>query len=303
LTTTVGVGTDLAYLAGSYARHLRAEGKSPATITNYIGAIQLLDVYLLDQGMPRAVAHVSREHIELFLADLLTRYKATSAHNRFRGLATFFRWLEAEGEIKTSPMARMKPPALPEEVIPVLTEAQLKRVLATCANGKTFEELRDHAILRAFIDSGCRLGEIAGLRIEDIDLDEGTLLVTGKGNRQRKAAIGPKTVRAIDRYLRVRHRKPEAAGWVWLGLKGQMTVSGLGQLVKRRGKEAGIEGLHPHMFRHVSAHRFLSAGGSEGDAMQLHGWRSHQMVKRYAAATATDRALASHARLALNEDL
>jgi integrase len=79
-----------------------------------------------------------------------------------------------------------------------------------------------------------------------------------------------------------------------------MTRSGIGQMVRLRGKEAGLTlQLHPHMFRHLFAHTWLSQGGNESDLMRLTGWKSRQMLMRYAASTGTERALAAAKRLDL----
>jgi hypothetical protein len=85
-------------------------------------------------------------------------------------------------------------------------------------------------------------------------------------------------------------RDDAASPWLWLGRKGRLTDSGISQMVKQRGEAAGVA-LHPHMLRHYYAHTQLSRGMSEGDLMTLAGWRSREMLSRYAAASRTDRAL------------
>src|SRR5206468_3359968 len=112
------------------------------------------------------------------ITDLLHRYKPLTALNRFRALRVFFRWALDDDEIQANPMDRMKQPAIPEETIPVIADDELTRLLKAC-EGKTFEDRRDAAILRLLIDTGMRREEIAGLSVEDIDMETGVATVMG----------------------------------------------------------------------------------------------------------------------------
>ncbi|HEY3060346.1 MAG TPA: tyrosine-type recombinase/integrase, partial [Chloroflexota bacterium] len=183
---------DIAQLARSFERGLRAANRSPGTIRIYTISVAQLADFLAGHGMPLVVANLTREHIEMWLADVLERRSAGTAETRYRGAKSFFDWLLEEGEIKRSPMVNVKRPQVAEVPPPMLSDDELRRLLATC-EGKGFMERRDLAILRLFLDTGLRRSELAYLRVADVDLDSNVVAVVGKFRRPRVVPFGRKT--------------------------------------------------------------------------------------------------------------
>ena len=150
-----------------------------------------------------------------------------------------------------------------------------------------------------FKATGIRLSELAGIRYDpgdsrcsDIDLWQREITVRGKGGKDRIVRIGHQAARSLDRYLRARSRHAQAwRNQLWLGINNRepLTSAGIYQMIARRGRQCGVA-VHPHRFRHHFSHTWLDRGGPEGDLMELNGWASPQMLRRYGASAHSARA-------------
>jgi integrase len=241
--------------------------------------------------------------VQEWIVWLLGRYSTAYASNQFRALQQFFKWLAAEDEIP-DPMAGLRPPHVPEKPVPVFNGDDLARLGRACAR-RSFGQRRDAAVIAVFRATGMRLSELADIRYDpgdprrsDLDLWHREITVHGKG-RTRAVKIGHDAARSLDRYIRVRARHAQAYRpqlWLGTGNRGPMTASGIYQVIARRGRECGIE-VFPHRFRHHFSHTWLDRGGAEGDLMELNGWTSPQMLRRYGASARSARARRSYDRI------
>jgi site-specific recombinase XerC len=289
--------TDMVDLTPSWGRHLRATGAKPATITVYTRAVHMYAAHALSD------AEVTRSSLVAFLAGLAERSSPSTVRVRFRSLSLFLDWCVAEGELPANPLHGLKPPAAAVPSTPTLTEDELTAMLkATKIERDEFHRRRAEAILRVFLDTGCRLSEVATIDLASVDLKTETLTVTGKGEKVRQVPVGTKCADALDRYLRARRKHPAAADEaLWLGIRGRLGQDGVDRVLRILADRAGVDGFHAHRLRHTFAHRWLRAGGQERGLMIVAGWSSPDMLARYGTSLQVERAHDEARRLGLGE--
>ncbi len=295
---------DIEVWAARWRRELRADGKQARTITDYGRTLDYFDAWLAEEGRSRFVGDLTRADVEDFRDHYLdgtkpdgTPYSRASAKAYTACLRSFFRWLaddlpDPDG-IPTNIAEKVKLPIVKPQVQDVPTDEDVERVFKT-TKGTTFEDLRDRAILGFLITTGTRLSGVAGIKLEDVDLDAHNphCKITLKGGAEHRAYLNRKgpLPRDFDRYLARRAKHPHASSpYLWIGRRGKMGTSGIYQMVQRRAESVGVK-ITVHDFRRYAASTMLNRGARPDDVQNLLGWQDRSMLNHYVAATASDRA-------------
>ena len=186
-----------------------------------------------------------------------------------RGLLDF---LVAQGHLSANVARNVRAPKSARKLPRALDVDQAARLMNIPGDGEL--ALRDRAMLELFYSSGLRLGELVSLDVNDVDLNESTLRVTGKGNKQRQLPIGRHAGRALTAWLHVRSRFADpASSAMFVSRRGsRLAPSSVQQRLRYWAKRLGLDvKVHPHMLRHSFASHLLESSGDLRAVQELLG--------------------------------
>ncbi len=194
------------------------------------------------------------------LRNYLSNYKNNSTagmvtiDNIRRTLSSFFAWLENEDYIVKSPVRRIHKVKATKRVKETLTDENLEKLRDTCTN------VRDLAILELLISTGMRVGELTRLNISDMNFQERSCIVLGKGNSEREVYFSAKSKMYIKKYLEARTDNNEALFVSLIKPYNRLEISGIEIAIRNLGKQANINKVHPHKFRRTMATMAIDKG-------------------------------------------
>ena len=249
-----------------YLAYLRVErGSSARTVEAYARDLRAFSTFLAERGA-KGICDATREDVLAFQESrILAEYAPASVKRGLSVLKGFFRFAVKEGYAKKNPTATMPLPKIPQALPDVLSVDEINRLLDRTLP-TTPAGLRERALLEVLYGCGLRASEACDLDVGNVVLDEGYLLVRGKGSKERISPISGTAADALEMWLcegrpafARRAKRPCAA--VFLNARGQrLSRQTVFTLVRDAGASIGIEDLHPHTLRHSFATHLLEGG-------------------------------------------
>ena len=276
--------------------HLLVErGLSPHTIAAYRRDLSRYVSFLRGRRVRAARAVTDRDvsaHIAAVSASTHgdgRSYRATSVVRALSSIRAFHRFLLREGEVERDPTAGVVRPRLPRRLPRPLSVEDVARLLAQ-PDPSTPQGLRDRAVLETLYGAGLRISELVGTDVDDVDLEEGSVRVFGKGGKERDVPLGRYARDAISAYLvRVRPqiatRRSRSA--LFLNLRGgRLTRQGCAGILAKHASAAKIRSpVSPHVLRHSFATHLLDGGADVRVVQELLGHASVATTQVYTLVT------------------
>lgn len=262
------------------------EGCSPKTIAYYESTLMQMT-----RSIPKPYTQIDSNDLRKYLNTYEIERGAgkVTIDNIRRIMSSFFAWLEDEDYIVKSPVRRIHRVKTATVTKEVLSDEELETLRDSCSVP------RDLAIVDLLASTGMRVGELAGLDISDIDLQERECIVTGKGNKQRPVYFDARTKIHLTAYLNSRNDDNPA---LFISLNGgneRITIGGIQTRLRNLGKSAGIRRVHPHKFRRTLATHAIDKGMPIEQVQKLLGHAKIDTTMHYAMVNQSN-VKASHRR-------
>jgi site-specific recombinase XerD len=243
------------------------------------------------------LSSLTTERVNAYVTDIQSRQELYTDHpsrpsspgslspytvrKEVRILRGFGTWLTREGFL--NPFEDLQVPKVPHRIVDVITAEEKEKILGSI-NPNTDIGARLYSIVWLMMDTGLRIGEVAAIRLPDVDMERQQFKVMGKGQKERLVPFGQKSAQMLMRYIHV-HRPTSARAehdHLFLSLDGlPLTRNALESMIRRLRITSGVKRLHAHLLRHTFVHDFLMAGGDIMDLMDILGHTSLEVTRMY----------------------
>ena len=257
----------------SFISSKQIEGCSDRTIKYYK---EIIDKF--NDSFDKSIKKISTEEIRSYLSNYkeMSTCGSTTIDNIRRVLSSFFSWLEDEDYIIKSPIRRIHRIKTPTTVKEVLTDENLEKLRDECEN------IRDLSLIELLISTGMRVGELVNLNISNLNFEDRSCIVLGKGNKEREVYFDAKTKLHLKEYISKRNDNNDA---LFVSLREphqRLSISGIELIVRNLGVNTNINKVHPHKFRRTLATMAIDKGMPVEQVQKLLGHVKIETTMHYA---------------------
>lgn len=257
----------------SFISSKQVEGCSNRTVKYYK---EIIDKF--NENFDKSIKKITTEEIRNYLSDYKDNSScgSTTIDNIRRVLSSFFSWLEDEDFIIKSPIRRIHRIKTPTVVKEILTDENLENLRDKCEN------VRDLSLVELLISTGMRVGELVNLNINNLNFEDRSCIVLGKGNKEREVYFDAKTKLHLKEYLSKRNDNNDA---LFVSLREphqRLSISGIELIIRNLGISTNINKVHPHKFRRTLATMAIDKGMPVEQVQKLLGHVKIETTMHYA---------------------
>jgi site-specific recombinase XerD len=234
------------------------------------------ELNLFQKFINKPVVQITTSDIRKYLASN-TAWMVSTVDRKLSVIKTFLSWMVKEEMLLRDVSAKINAPKKPKRLVKSLSIEELELVRESC------ETLRERALMETFYATGCRLGEIQNIKINDLNIQEMSVRVVGKGNKERICFLSFKALYHLRKYLKSRNDDCEYLFVTTRKPEHKMTTRSLQRIVKKIESRVKIsKKLTPHTFRHTKATLMMESGADLADVQQILGHENPATTQIYA---------------------
>lgn len=257
-----------------YLQAKKLEGLSDLTLQNYFYFLRRLSEHTHKQ-----VRDITLNDLRMFLFKECEGVKPSTANTKVCYLQSFFRWMVDEEIIDKDPSRKLHQVKLPKRLRNALTVEDIERLRLAC------KDTRERALMELLFSTGCRLSELVGINVEDLNFHDNSIRVIGKGNKERIVYFNDKTKVHIENYLKERPGLDVALFVTCKKPYARVGNRGIQKIINKIAERASFDkSVFPHLFRHSMATLTLQNGASIVTVQKLLGHSSVVTTEKYTEA-------------------
>lgn len=283
--------TSLKGMVSAFLSTRRLRNLSPNTIIFYNQHLNKFLEFMESKYPDVALEQIDHTILREFVSELKESHSAGGVNHYIKVLKILYKFMIEEGVITENPSKKISRIKTDQAAIATFSRNQITAMLDITKNQLDFPGIRNYLLFTLLFDTGCRISELLGLKVDDVQLEEKILTVRGKGGRNRIIPFGDRSLIGLVKYLNRRNKLFGEGGLLFLTKFGDsLTRRMTNKIIERIGEKAKVKNvrLSAHTFRHTFAKNWLMNGGDIFSLQKILGHRTLDMVRNYVNITFKD---------------